>query len=199
MLKTTLFKILPNSLTIFRIVAIPFFIVSLVEGRSVLALFIFIGACLSDYFDGMLARKYKNITKFGQLMDPLADKFLVLSAMILLCIKPISYIHWSVTFIITLREIIITILRSIYLRRKILIPANNWGKIKTIFQMTGIIGSLLSYAIFKLGFVPTFEKTTIIIIQVYFWIVLGITILSGWVYFKNIEKHQKYKKLYSEL
>jgi len=89
-------KHIPNALTMMRVLAIPFFVFSAINNLPILATTIFILACITDYYDGMLARKYNIITNFGKLMDPLADKFLVLAALVVLCIDPINYIHWSV-------------------------------------------------------------------------------------------------------
>ena len=192
--KHAFFKLLPNILTILRIVAIPFFVITLLGNRAFLALFIFVFACITDYFDGLLARKYKTISKFGQLMDPLADKFLVLSALILLCIKPISYLHWSVVVIIVLREISVTMLREYYARKDIIIPANIWGKLKTVLQMIGVIGALTCYTAFKMDIFPitiAMQHTIIFIIQIYFWIVVIMTIVSG---FKLTPLREKDKK-----
>lgn len=177
---------LPNTLTIIRIIAIPFFVYYLLTDNPLVALAIFVTACISDYYDGMLARKYQNVTKFGQLMDPLADKLLVLSALVLLCIKPINYIHWIVTSIIALREVVITFLRSHYLKKKITIPANIWGKIKTVLQMIGIISALTFYTAFQLNVLPaSYENITILLIQIFFSVVVIVTILSGYSYFKR--------------
>ena len=189
-------KYVPNILTLLRIVAIPFFVLSSKNGASLLALFIFIFACITDYFDGMIARKYNIITNFGKLMDPLADKFLVLSALVLLCIAPINYIHWSVIAIIFIREVAVTILRQIYKKNNIILPADIWGKFKTVTQMFGVIFALLFYAIVQntrlkvdtdlwrhFRFVLEIESTVVFSMHIYFWIVAGLTVMSGVNYF----------------
>ena len=189
-------KYIPNILTMLRIIAIPFFVLSSLNGASILALFIFVIACITDYFDGMIARKYNIITNFGKLMDPLADKFLVLSALVLLCITPISYIHWSVIVIIFIREVAVTVLRHIYQKNNVILPADIWGKIKTIAQMIGVIFALLFYAIVQnviihadcgfwchFGFVLDIETPVLLVMQIYFWIVAGLTVMSGVNYF----------------
>ena len=182
MINQTLKNMIPNILTILRMIAIPFFVILLLQEHALAALLIFVIACITDYFDGNLARKWKYISKFGQIMDPLADKFLVLSALILLCIEPIAYLHWSVMVIITLREVIISVYRSYHSKKGRIIPAIFWGKLKTTLQMIGIIGALTLYAAFDMfdNFLsPTFVENTILGIQIYFWMVVLITIYSG--------------------
>jgi len=196
-------KHVPNILTILRIIAIPFFVVSSMKGASVLALFIFIFACFTDYFDGKIARKYNIITDFGKLMDPLADKFLVISALVLLCIAPISYIHWSVIMIIFIREVAVTVLREKYKKNNVVLPADIWGKVKTITQMIGVIFALLFYAVVQntmlciesgfwcyFRFILDIELRVIFFMQIYFWIVAGLTVMSGINYFITKKSNQ---------
>ena len=142
-------KYIPNILTVLRMVAIPFFIICIAKDMEFYALIIFVLASITDYFDGMIARKYNLISNFGKLMDPLADKFLVLTALVSLNVPPISYIHIIVTVIIALRELAVTVLRHYYQKKNIIIAANIWGKIKTIVQMIGIIAALLLYVIMQ--------------------------------------------------
>jgi len=175
-------KSIPNILTALRVVAIPFFIVCALTDHTIIALFIFIGCCVTDYYDGYFARKWNIESNFGKLMDPLADKLLVISALIILNIKPIAYIHWLVTAIIALREVYVTIIRQYYQERGIIIAAKLFGKVKTGLQMGGIIGVLTFYSAFRLQFLSfllPFKTFIIIFLQVYFWLVVGFTILSG--------------------
>ena len=179
-----LIKYVPNVLTVLRIIAIPFFVLASIKGASIHALFIFVLACITDYYDGMIARKYSIITDFGKLMDPLADKFLVLSALVLLCITPISYIHWSVIAIIFVREVAVTVLRQIYKKNNVVLPADIWGKVKTVTQMIGIIFALTFYAaVQNTEIFDSVEMAVVFYIQIYFWIVAGITLWSGVNYF----------------
>lgn len=128
---------LPNKITIFRVIMIPFFLVFLMvpgipAGRWV-ALAIFIIASLSDMVDGKIARKYNLVTDFGKFMDPLADKLLVSSAMIAL-IELDRIAAWIVIVIIS-REFIISGYRLIAADNGIVIAAGWWGKIKTAVTM----------------------------------------------------------------
>ena len=194
-------KYIPNTLTMMRVLAIPFFVYSAINNLPILATTIFILACITDYFDGMLARKYNVITNFGKLMDPLADKFLVLAALVVLCIDPINYIHWSVMVIILVREVAVTVLRHIYQMKNIVIPADKLGKIKTTVQMIGIIFALIFYTVVQyieplmtvsefFSKIFIYRETIIYFIQIYFWLVAAITIWSGVNYFYRGASHR---------
>lgn len=183
---------LPNILTVIRLIAVPVFVVYMYKNPFI-AMLIFVLASITDYYDGYLARKYNVVSNFGKLMDPLADKILVLSAMILLCLSPIRYIHWIVVFIVAFREIAVTILRDYYRAKKIIIPANIWGKLKTVLQMVGIIFALTYYSyqiVLPCKFPATVDYAILISIKIFFWIIALVTILSGMNYFM-IKKEAK--------
>lgn len=145
---------LPNKLTIFRMILIPFLLIFIlfdfipldIQIRRYIATFIFILASLTDALDGYIARKYNLITNFGKFMDPLADKILVISTLIALIniqgavveLKP-----WVVILIIA-REFFMTGFRTIAMEKNVVISAGNSGKLKTIFQMLMIIFLLLN-------------------------------------------------------
>jgi CDP-diacylglycerol--glycerol-3-phosphate 3-phosphatidyltransferase len=128
---------LANSLTIFRIVIVPFFIYALFhnEGTSTVwryvATALFALASYTDRIDGQLARNRNTVTDFGALLDPIADKALIGSALIGL--SYLGYLAWWITIVILVREIGITILRLAVLRRGV-IPASRGGKVKTMVQ-----------------------------------------------------------------
>ncbi len=131
---------LPNKLTILRVFLIPVFIIFMkvpVDWGRIAALIVFIVASLTDTADGYIARKYDLITDFGKFMDPLADKLLVCSALILL-IDTGQLASWIVIVIIS-REFIISGFRLIAVDNGIVIAASMWGKVKTVFQMVMII------------------------------------------------------------
>ena len=139
---------LPNKLTIFRmILIIPFVIIELtgcLGDYSVLtALIIFVVASLTDLLDGKIARKYNLITNFGKFMDPLADKVLVVSAMICLLVnKPELLPAWALIIILA-REFIISGFRLVASDAGIVIAASMWGKVKTVSQMVMVIMMLI--------------------------------------------------------
>lgn len=138
---------LPNKLTIFRVILIPFFVFFLLTdvlgaNGDYLALVIFIVASLTDMLDGKIARKYNLVTNFGKFMDPLADKLLVCSAMI--CLVDLKLLPTWIVIIIIAREFIISGFRLIAAEHQIVIAASMWGKFKTTFQMAMIILLILN-------------------------------------------------------
>ena len=133
---------LPNKLTIFRVILIPFFVFFLLTdvlgaNGDYLALVIFIVASLTDMLDGKIARKYNLVTNFGKFMDPLADKLLVCSALIALV--DLNKIAAWIVIIIIAREFIISGFRLVASDNGVVIAASYWGKFKTTFQMLMII------------------------------------------------------------
>lgn len=129
----------PNKLTILRIIMIPLFVVFMLwqsfPYSDYLAAALFIGACVTDFFDGFLARKYNQITTFGKFMDPLADKLLVCAALICFLAEENPQMPaWAVIVIIS-REFIISGYRLVAAEKGITIAASNWGKVKTFVQM----------------------------------------------------------------
>jgi CDP-diacylglycerol--glycerol-3-phosphate 3-phosphatidyltransferase len=138
---------LPNKLTLFRVILIPFFVFFLLapyfEGYgNYIALAIFIVASLTDMLDGKIARKYNLITDFGKFMDPLADKLLVCSALIGLV--ELELLPAWIVIIIIAREFIISGFRLIASDNGIVIAASYWGKFKTVFQMFMVIVLILN-------------------------------------------------------
>ncbi|MCX6971754.1 MAG: CDP-diacylglycerol--glycerol-3-phosphate 3-phosphatidyltransferase [Verrucomicrobia bacterium] len=135
---------LPNKLTVSRLWLTAVFVICFVveiPGRFSVAFLIFLIATLSDYLDGVIARRRGLITDFGKLMDPLADKILTASAFISLCAIG-KFPAWAVIVIIS-REFLITGLRSLAASKGTVIPADRLGKHKTAWQMITIIYFLL--------------------------------------------------------
>jgi len=130
---------LPNILTILRIILTVLFIYLFCQnglGSRLLALIVFTLASLTDYFDGYLARKHDLITPFGKLMDPIADKFLILSAFfIFMQLQLIA--AWMFIMIFT-REVIVTGLRLTAVRRGAALAAEGAGKLKTVLQIVAV-------------------------------------------------------------
>ncbi len=133
---------LPNKLTLFRVILIPFFVAILMtnclgDKSRWVALIIFVVASLTDLLDGKIARKYNLVTTFGKFADPLADKILVISAMI--CLVELGNLASWIVVIIVAREFIISGFRIIAAEKSIVIAASYWGKFKTTFQMIMVI------------------------------------------------------------
>lgn len=138
---------LPNKLTMFRVILIPFFVFFLLypgfEGYgNYIATAIFIVASLTDLLDGKIARKYNLVTNFGKFMDPLADKLLVCSAMI--CLVETKQLPAWIVIVIISREFIISGFRLVASDNGVVIAASYWGKFKTTFQMLMIIVLILN-------------------------------------------------------
>ena len=131
----------PNTLTVLRVIMIPFFVLfmlgDITSVDKYIALGIFIAASLTDTLDGYLARKNNQVTNFGKFMDPLADKLLVCAAMI--CLMDLDRLPSWIVVIIISREVIISGFRLIAADNGIVIAASWWGKAKTISQMIMII------------------------------------------------------------
>ena len=144
---------LPNKLTVIRVLLVPVFIILFllsindnnilsigtynISVYRLLSLIIFIIASITDYFDGVIARKCNLITNFGKLMDPLADKILVVSAMMLLADAKEFSVVWVI--IVVIREISISAIRLVALEQGTVVAASKLGKYKTATQMIAVI------------------------------------------------------------
>ena len=178
---------LPNKLTMFRVILIPFFVFFLLapyfEGYgNYVAVAIFIVASLTDLLDGKIARKYNLVTNFGKFMDPLADKLLVCSAMI--CLIELGLLPAWIVILIIAREFIISGFRLIASDNGVVIAASYWGKFKTTFQMLMVIVLLLNFDI------PAFKILGTVLI----WIATILTVVSLIDYIvknKDVLKDQK--------
>ena len=179
---------LPNKLTLLRVILIPVFVVIyLAPGLAhnyFWALALFGAASLTDLFDGLIARRRGLVTDFGVLMDPLADKLLVMAAM--LCFLHAGLVHVAVIIVLLSREFLVTSIRLVAAGKGRVIAADKWGKLKTAFQMTWICFGLLFLWLDvwlewrKFPYWTVFHWLT--------WLVLLLTALSGLNYLlKNRE------------
>lgn len=178
---------LANKITILRIFLVPIFMVFLLNSKvpynEVIALVIFVVASLTDTLDGYIARSRNQITKFGKFMDPLADKLLVVAALISLV--ELDRLSAWIAFIIIAREFMVTGLRILAASENITIAASNWGKVKTISQMIAIILLLLNN--FPFSYV-NFPADSVMI-----YLAAAFTVISGIDYF------YKNKQLFSHI
>jgi CDP-diacylglycerol--glycerol-3-phosphate 3-phosphatidyltransferase len=132
---------LPNAMTLFRILMVPVFLFLLLheDGRNdawrIWAWAVFALACVTDSVDGELARKRNSITEFGKLLDPIADKALIGSALIALA--GLDLMAWWIAVVILIREVGVTLLRFWVIRHGV-IPASRGGKAKTLTQAVAI-------------------------------------------------------------
>ncbi|MDL2218001.1 CDP-diacylglycerol--glycerol-3-phosphate 3-phosphatidyltransferase [Christensenellaceae bacterium OttesenSCG-928-M15] len=170
---------LPNKLTILRIVLIPVFVACFylpVSYSKELAAVVFAIAFTTDILDGQLARKQNIVTKFGKLMDPIADKLLTFSAFIML--GHIGQVSPIVTIVVMARELLVSGFRMVAVEGKTVIAASMLGKIKTVSQCVAIMFSLLWHLIDW-----DFPLDSVLV-----WISVAITIWSGIDYYvKNAE------------
>lgn len=167
---------LANKLTVIRMILVPIFLIASMFGTiegNIIALIIFIVASITDKLDGYIARSKNQITNFGKFMDPLADKLLVTSALIVLVEKGIVP-GWVVVIIIA-REFIVSGLRTLAASQGVVIAASNWGKLKTATQMVGIIMALLS-----LVYTASWLNIST---QIVIYVAAVITLISGVDYF----------------
>ncbi len=186
---------LPNKLTMLRILLIPFFVGCFyipVDYSMYIAAFVFIVAYITDAVDGHLARKHNLITDFGKLMDPIADKLLSASALIMLAAT--GYIHPVAVIIILSREFFISGLRLVCADKGVVVAASKWGKLKTVSQVVCIVAVMVAYPTAELvapltaggldwAFIGTVLK---IVADVLVWISVALALISGADYvYKN--------------
>ena len=128
----------PNALTMLRILLVPVLVVALVDETSSdwLAAGVFAAASLTDAIDGYIARSRRQVTTFGKLMDPVADKLLIIAA--LLSLVALDRIDAWVAMVIIAREFAVTVARIAARAEGVVIPANWWGKVKTAVQVLTI-------------------------------------------------------------
>lgn len=162
---------LPNKLTVFRVILIPFFVFFLLypqvsEYSNYIATAIFIAASLTDFADGKIARKYNLVTNFGKFMDPLADKLLVCAAMI--CLIETGQLPAWIVIVIISREFIISGFRLIASDNGVVIAASYWGKFKTTFQMLMVIVLILDIPMTFFDWLG----------QILIWVSLALTVIS---------------------
>ena len=195
---------LPNKLTILRIILVPFFVLfMLLSGdifpyRNLVALAIFGIASYTDHLDGKIARRDHLITNFGKLMDPLADKIMVMSALI--CFVANGMTNTVFVLLIMVREFAVTSIRLIAVEQGRVIPANNWGKAKTVSQIVAICIVLLTQYILDLGAYGILALPTEMLSPIFTWVnfvVMAIAallaVVSGIIYAKDA------KDLFTEL
>ncbi|HET6547328.1 MAG TPA: CDP-diacylglycerol--glycerol-3-phosphate 3-phosphatidyltransferase [Solirubrobacter sp.] len=162
---------MPNVLTVLRILLIPVLVAALVQeiwASDALAAAVFAIASLTDALDGWLARRQKSVSTFGKLMDPLADKLLVTAALVsLVSLQRLS--AW-VAMVIIAREFAVTGLRQLAMEHGEVIPANLWGKVKTVAQIAMVL------VLITVEGSPAWVDALV-------WVTTAITVISGADYF----------------
>lgn len=167
---------LANKLTVIRMILVPFFLLCMAIGNKMgifIATIIFIVASITDKLDGYIARSRNQVTNFGKFMDPLADKLLVTSALIVMV--EFGMIPSWVAMVIIAREFAVSGLRTIAASEGIVIAASNWGKAKTVVQMVAIIAGLITLNV-NVSILNT-------VTDIFMILAVVITIVSGIDYF----------------
>lgn len=179
---------LPNKLTVLRVILVPVFAVFALYPQiplnSLWAFCIFGAACLTDHYDGKIAREKNLITNFGKFLDPLADKLLIITALV--CLLDLGCANvWCVLIIIT-RELLVTSIRLLALEEggKV-IAANSWGKAKTISQMAAVLAVFGARSVLEIMNAPAVPAAVATAGNVLIWIAAGFTVVSGAVYLKE--------------
>ena len=175
---------LPNRLTLFRVILIPFFVFFLLAPYftgygNYIAVAVFIVASTTDFLDGHIARKRNLVTNFGKFMDPLADKLLVCSALI--CLIELDRLPAWIVIIIIAREFIISGFRLIASDNGVVIAASYWGKFKTTFQMLMVIVLILDIphpVFYWLGVILTYVSLALTVISLIDYIVKNKNVLQ---------------------
>lgn len=179
---------LPNKLTVLRVLLVPFFVffmlTDIVPLSPVFALVIFIAASVTDALDGHIARSRNLVTTFGKFLDPLADKVLVISA--LMCFVERGVIGAVPVIIITAREFTVSGLRLVTANEGVVVAAGIWGKLKTAFTMAAEVAIMLGLCF---SFEGQAAETASVVYRVLIWISTVLTVISGWVYLKGYWKY----------
>ncbi len=179
---------LPNKLTLLRVILVPFFVffmlTDIVPFSPVIALVIFILASVTDALDGHIARSRNLVTTFGKFLDPLADKVLVISALI--CLNSIGVIGAVPVIIIVAREFMVSGLRLVTANEGVVVAAGIWGKLKTAFTMVAEVAIMLGLCF---GFEGQAADIANIVYQILIWVATVLTVISGGVYLKGYWKY----------
>lgn len=168
---------IPNLLSLSRIVFIPIFVYLLylrTANSLINALIVFVIASLTDLLDGWSARKLKQESEFGKFIDPLADKILVISSLAaILALDPYFALFdfWMILIIVG-RDVLITVMRYIAIKRGKSLKTSRFGKFKTAFQMVSIVLIIMVYYVRKKGIFVTDRSVP-------YWIMMGATILTA--------------------
>ena len=180
-------KKIPNILTIGRIIIVPFFVLAFyLPGfyGDLTACVLFIIASFTDFLDGMLARMMGEESKLGELLDPIADKIIVATALILLVMSgTIRHYEVIAAIIILTREILISGLREFLARGQVKLPVTNLAKLKTVLQMTAIALLLTGETGNKIINFQDYNAQTIGIILL--WLSAFLTLYTGYEYLRK--------------
>ncbi len=196
---------LPNKLTVLRIILVPVFIVIMMLPESALDLTIsglvgaglFIMASVTDLLDGKIARKYNLVTDFGKLMDPLADKFMVIGALTAIVYRTEGMMQTFfiiALLVVVFRELAVTSLRLVASSSGgVVVPANMLGKIKTVMQIVCVCAALIEPILYRIpvlgDILPAFWVENVPLTYVSCGLMIVFTVWSGINYFIGMWKY----------
>ena len=173
---------LPNRITLVRILLIPvviFFYLSqsFLPCGKLLAAIIFVAACLTDFLDGYYARKLNLVTTIGKFMDTIADKLLVISALVLVICDGTIPAPWGAIFAIVIiaRELLVSALRQLAASKNVIIAADMWGKVKANFQYVALTLYMIFGYFIHIAVLPGWAMTTL---EVLCWVSMIATVFS---------------------
>lgn len=188
---------LPNKLTVLRILLVPFMVAALLipfPHHVLVAGLIFGAASITDCLDGKIARKRGLITAFGKFADPLADKILVIAALI--CFVALKWCDPVLPILVLFREFAVTSVRLVAAAKGNVVAANIWGKLKTVTQMVAIITIFVMQYFMELcsmGIIPLepslFGGIFLVTGEVLLWISGIITVISGVIYILQCKEY----------
>lgn len=191
----------PNKLTVARILITPVYLALILweslPHRFLIAALVYSIAAITDAIDGKLARKNNQITNFGKLLDPIADKILTTSALLAFMQMGLCNI-WIVMIVLT-REFTVASIRMIAAADGVVIPANIWGKLKTVSQMTFTIVIMLLGEVYSIlaAYNPVWYgkmPALALISNILLWITAVLTVVSGVIYVIDSKKVIDYTK-----
>lgn len=182
----------PNKLTVFRAVMVPVFLAVLlieaIPARFLISGLVFGALSLTDMIDGKMARKHGLVTNFGKFLDPLADKILVISALVGMTViksdTKAELLVWLIGIVIILaREFMVSALRLVCVEQGNVIAANIWGKVKTVTQMVAILVILALEQL--VAWFPSIPKEILYFGDFCFIVCIISTVVSGIIYLKQ--------------
>lgn len=173
----------PNALTMLRLLLIPVYLWVHAQGHKIPALIIFLAASFTDLLDGYLARKNNQVTNFGKLMDPLADKVMVICVMLTQTLG--GCVPWAVMITVMAKELLMVLGGVFMLKAGIVVYADVWGKVA---QFSFVVGLVLSF------FHENFASLGAAVDQWVLWLSLMLTLFALFHYAQNALKQLKEKK-----
>ncbi len=170
---------IPNIITVVRLILVPVLVTFILSGKDAEAFVVFFIASFTDYLDGYIARRSGKVTKLGKFMDPLADKSLVMSALV--CFVYLRQINVIAVILMLVREFAVISVRLVASSEGRVVSANFWGKAKTIIQILTVLLVLLTNMLYR-GVNYAYEYPLIITKEIFLWLSVAVSWISGLIY-----------------